>query len=62
MRIAPIDAQLESYTYNPVRGITSAMGPNGNRVTYEYDEVGRLSLVRDHDGNILEKNSYHYKQ
>ena len=33
----------------------------GYKTTYEYDTFGRLEFVKDHQGNILAHNQYHYK-
>ncbi len=55
------NAQINSYTYKPLVGITSISDPRNETVYYEYDSFNRLKLVRDRDGNILSKNEYHYK-
>lgn len=62
IRIVPKDAQMTTYTYEPLVGITSQCDPN-NRVTYyEYDAMGRLKLIRDQDRNIIKTYQYNYKQ
>nr|WP_240966238.1 RHS repeat protein [Pseudoflavitalea sp. G-6-1-2] len=53
-------AQVITYTYAQLVGITSETDPNGNTLFYEYDAMGRLSLIRDKDGNIVKKFSYNY--
>ncbi|WP_177762018.1 RHS repeat domain-containing protein [Flavobacterium sp. I3-2] len=55
------DASVTTYTHKPLVGVTSIIGPNGLKTTYEYDEFNRLKLVRDHLGNIISKNEYNYK-
>ena len=50
-----------SYTYSstlPVYTLTAKMGINGIGNTYEYDNAGRLWLVRDQYNNILEMKKY----
>ena len=60
LRLYPEKAQMISYTYEPLIGITSQCDIN-NRVTYyEYDGLGRVILIRDQDRNILKKICYNY--
>lgn len=60
VRIFPTDAYMTSYTYDPVKGITSITDPNGRSIYYEYDVFNRLHLVRDQDKNIIRKICYNY--
>jgi len=60
LRLYPQTAQLTTYTYSPLVGITSQCDI-GNRVTYyNYDALGRLMVVKDQDGNIIKTIQYHY--
>ncbi len=52
--------QLNTYTYNPLVGITSETNANGLSKYYEYDGLSRLILIRDQDNNILKKICYNY--
>lgn len=61
VRFYPLDAQMKTYTYNPLFGLTSETNPNNEMTTYEYDVFGRQKLVRDLNGNILLKNEYNYR-
>ena len=53
---------VTTYTYRPLVGIDSATLPNGCTVYYEYDGLGRLSRIVDHDGNVVSTNSYNYRR
>lgn len=55
------NAQITTYTYNPVFGITSETDAKGDIKYFTYDELGRLLRVKDRNGNILSENQYHYK-
>ncbi len=55
------DTFIKTYTYKPLVGITSETDIAGKTTYYEYDNLNRLKIIRDHDGNILKKYEYHYK-
>ncbi|RXK81420.1 hypothetical protein [Filimonas effusa] len=60
LRLYPKAANMSTSTYEPLIGVTSQCDA-ANRITYyKYDEVGRLQLIRDQDGNILKKICYNY--
>ncbi|RYE11494.1 MAG: hypothetical protein EOP51_32920 [Sphingobacteriales bacterium] len=54
-------AMMSSYTFIPGIGVSKMVQPNGNTVTYTYDSLGRLITAKDHNGNLLSANEYHYK-
>jgi YD repeat-containing protein len=62
LRLYPVGAQMTTYTYDPLRGITSQTDPAGVTTYSEYDELGRLKLVRNPDRNILNHYYYYYKK
>ncbi len=61
VRLCPSDAQISTYTYKPMQGMTSATDISNRTTTYEYDVFGRLTIVKDHNGDIVNRYSYHYK-
>lgn len=57
----PAYSDLTTYTYAHLRGVTSKTASDHTTIYYEYDEFGRLKLLRDTDGNILEEYEYNYQ-
>ncbi|NQX38115.1 hypothetical protein HQN84_04615 [Pedobacter steynii] len=55
------NAQITSFIYKPLVGITSKTNPNGRIEYYEYDGYQRLKNVKDQKGNVLKNTTYHYK-
>lgn len=62
LRLYPYDAQMTSYTYDPLIGMTSKTDENNRTTYYEYDDFGRLKTVKDDDGNILNHYQYRYHE
>jgi YD repeat-containing protein len=61
VRLHPLSAQMTTYTYDPLGGITSATDVANVTTHYEYDGLQRLKNVRDQDGSLLKNYFYHYK-
>ena len=60
LRLYPATAQMTTYTYTPLVGMTSECDAD-NRITYYfYDALGRLNVIKDQDGNIVKTYQYHY--
>jgi len=58
VRIYPNDAQMSTYTYDPMTGITSVTDMKGLTTYFEYDGLQRLMNVKDKDGNIVKNYKY----
>jgi hypothetical protein len=61
IRLHPAASQMNTYTYDPLIGMTSQTDINNKVIFYDYDGFGRLSLVRDENKNILKKYCYNYQ-
>jgi hypothetical protein len=59
------NAQIATYTYRPLVGMTSATAPNGVTTYYEYDTFNRLkrTYIKENDvEKTVQSYDYHYKQ
>lgn len=54
------DAQVTSFTYKPLIGLSSHTDMLGNTTYYEYDGYGRVVLIRDKDQNIVKRYCYNF--
>ncbi len=61
LRLYPSDAQMMTNTYFPLIGVSSQCDANNKISYYEYDGLGRLTIIRDQDRNILKKYCYNYQ-
>jgi YD repeat-containing protein len=61
IRIFPADAELTTYTYDKLVGLTSTTDPKGMVTYYEYDGLQRLMNIKDKDGNIVKNYQYHFQ-
>lgn len=61
VRIYPKDAQMKSYTYDTILGMTSSISESSQTFKYEYDTFGRLKLIRNDKGEIEKQYSYNHK-
>jgi hypothetical protein len=49
------------YVNKPLVGLETIRDANFQTVNYEYDRSNRLKIVKDTDGNIVQRYRYHYK-
>ncbi|MND90988.1 hypothetical protein D3C80_830940 [compost metagenome] len=61
VKLYPVEAQMATYTYDPLIGITSTTDVKGYTSYYIYDDFQRLKYIKDADGNILKESTYNYK-
>jgi hypothetical protein len=61
LRLYPATAQMSTYTYKSLYGMTSGCDADNKVVYYEYDAKGKLYLTRDLDGKILKQYDYQYQ-
>lgn len=61
VRLYPKDAQMTTYTYAPLIGMTSSVSPKNEITYYEYDNFQRLMNIKDQYGNIIKHMDYQYK-
>lgn len=58
IRIHPIEAAMQSWNYEPLFGTSSSTDALGRITYFEYDKLGRPTLTRNQQGEILSKNIY----
>lgn len=60
LRLYPKGAFMTTFTYQPLFGLTTSCDANNWISYYTYDDLGRLIIVRDKEGNILKKICYNF--
>ena len=55
-------AQVTTYTYDPLVGMTSQTDANGRTTTYSYDALNRLEGIKNDEGQVVQKLEYQYAQ
>jgi hypothetical protein len=61
IRVYPQGAQLATYTYDMLVGMTSQTDANNFTSYFLYDQLGRLQFIKDDQGNVVKKMEYNYK-
>lgn len=54
------EVQLETYTYEPLWGLTSKTDSRSRTTRYEYDGFSHLNAVRNNEENYVEQFGYRY--
>lgn len=57
-----IQAHVQTYTFNPLIGMTSSTDPKGQTSYYSYDSFLRLKTIKDQNNHILKSFEYNYRQ
>jgi hypothetical protein len=60
LRLYPATAQMTTYTYSPLVGMTTTCDVDNKVTYYFYDAYQRLKRIKDQDGNIIKTFQYHY--
>ena len=60
VRIYPEDTMPESFAWRRFSGMSARIDAHGVTESYVYDDAGRLSEVRENNGNTLKSHSYAY--
>lgn len=53
--------ELTTMTYHWLLGISEATDPRGVKTTFTYDQLGRLSGIKDYNDYFIKKYLYHFK-
>lgn len=61
LRLYPKDALMQTFTYDPLIGITSQCDARSSITYFEYDGLCRLLRTRDADKKILKQYDYQYQ-
>ncbi len=61
VNLYPAESRTTKYAYQPLIGVRSITAPDERSTFYEYDDFGRLTLIRDQDQNIVKRIDYHFK-
>jgi len=54
------DAEVSTYTYKPLVGLTSIIDPREVTTYFNYDNFGKLQNIKDNSNKILSDFTYHY--
>lgn len=61
LRLSPSAAAMNTFTYQPLFGVIATCDQNGQFIYYQYDDFGRLKVVKDRDGRILKQYDYQFQ-
>lgn len=58
--LAPAKALIATYSFDPLIGMTSQTDTNSQTKWFYYDSNGRLSLIKDQNGDIVTQHEYNF--
>jgi YD repeat-containing protein len=61
LRLCPVGANMSTFTYQPLLGITTMCNSRNEFVYYDYDGLGRLKTIKDQDNKILKLYDYQFQ-
>lgn len=61
VRLYTSDSQMNTYTYEPMVGLTSQTDQKGQTTYFEYDSLQQLMLIKDRNRSIVKSYNYNYK-
>jgi YD repeat-containing protein len=61
IRLLPQEAAMSTVAYKYGIGTLSVCDANNRSMHYEYDALGRQTLIRDENRNVLKTIEYNYK-
>lgn len=61
IRFYPVGAQMTTFTFDPLIGMTSTTDPNNITSYFSYDEMRRFNASMDNNGFILKTLLYHFQ-
>lgn len=62
LRINLPNAYVTTYKYIPLVGLVAKTEPNGISTYFNYDDFGRLILIKDNYGNIMDNYKYKFAE
>jgi hypothetical protein len=61
LRLYPDNATMTTYTYEPLTGLSTQCDATNKINYYQYDDLKRLKLIKDQEGNTVKAFEYKYK-
>ncbi|MBC7915611.1 MAG: hypothetical protein H7Y07_15995 [Pyrinomonadaceae bacterium] len=61
LRLYPVEAQMNTYTYTPLVGILNKCDEKSLITHYDYDIKGRLLNIKDQNFNIIKNLNYNFR-
>ncbi|WP_264536549.1 hypothetical protein [Flavobacterium sp. N1736] len=55
------NSMITTYTHIPLVGVSTITDPKGDKISYNYDNFGKLISIKDAEGKLISENQYNYK-